>query len=589
LDTLSLHDALPICAAIVCLLVATIGGCHSSASSEVDSPIRGLSAPQDVAPSPAQARTEQAAARAPQAPLPGFAESAAVSSLELPNRQVFEPANLENEAQSIGAIAAQYQEPAGSSAPRPRSPLQLPPVLPGADAPQVHLPQRAMQMPPAERKQMVSQLYAELLPLPPSPEARPAPGQPLMTLEALQELAFSRSPVIRQAAADVEAARGSMIQAGAITNPRVYYQADNINTGTTAGYQGVAITQTVPTGGKRKLGEAAAGVDLQNAELTLQRTRHDLAGQVRTQYFAVLVAQEQIRINTVLSSFAEELYRAQITRVEAGEAAPYEPLQVRVVTAQARVQVVQSYHDYRSAWRRLAATVNWPDMQPTALAGRLDAPAPRVSYDAAVRRMLQVHLGLVIARNAVEKARYQLSLARRTPSIPDLEVTAAIQKDYTVPPFGMTYNLLVGAPIPVFNRNGGNVLAADAAVIRACSEYDRVRNGLLSTLADIFARYESASMQLDYYRRGVLVDQARIYRGTYARYQQEPAGPGGASDSTNFNDVLAAYQGLSSANATYIQLMGNQWQAVVELAALLQVDDLDRMGDESLPGRAGGQ
>ena len=108
---------------------------------------------------------------------------------------------------------------------------------------------------------------------------------------------MSRSPLIRQAAADVEAARGTAIQAGLHPNPHVGYQADDINTGSTAGYQGVGISQTISTGGKLKLARNAACMDLENARLTLSRTQYDLATQVRSNYFAVLVALERFRVN----------------------------------------------------------------------------------------------------------------------------------------------------------------------------------------------------------------------------------------------------------------------------------------------------
>ncbi len=49
----------------------------------------------------------------------------------------------------------------------------------------------------------------------------PAPGKAPLTLAELQGIAVTHSPLIRQAAADVDAARGAMIQAGAYPNPHV--------------------------------------------------------------------------------------------------------------------------------------------------------------------------------------------------------------------------------------------------------------------------------------------------------------------------------------------------------------------------------
>jgi outer membrane protein TolC len=51
--------------------------------------------------------------------------------------------------------------------------------------------------------------------------------------------------------------------------------------------------------------------------------------------------------------------------------------------------------------------------------------------------------------------------------------------------------LQVGVPLPVFDNSRGNIIAAEAALVRACSEYERARNDLFTSLADIFARYET--------------------------------------------------------------------------------------------------
>jgi hypothetical protein len=41
-----------------------------------------------------------------------------------------------------------------------------------------------------------------------------------------------------------------------------------------------------------------------------------------------------------------------------------------------------------------------------------------------------------------------------------------------------------------------------------------------------------------------------------------------------FNDVVTAQQTLATIVAFYMQALGDQWQAVVDLAGLLQADDL---------------
>jgi cobalt-zinc-cadmium efflux system outer membrane protein len=448
--------------------------------------------------------------------------------------------------------------------------LEIPSAIPGSAAPPLRLPPTRPGETPAEQRSAIEALFAELEVITPAPEPVLAPGQAPLTLAQLQATAVMRNPLIRQAASDVEAARGNMIQAGAYPNPHVGYQSDDINTGLTAGYQGGAIAQTIVTGGKLRLARASAEVDLRDAELALSKARYDLATQVRSNYLGVLVARERINVNNALAQFADHVYRIQSKRVAAGQAAAFEPLQLRVLAVQAQTQLIQSNHEYVAAWRKLAITLNSPDMAPTVLSGRIDGPVPLVSYEAARDHILRSHTNLVTAQDAVARAQYQLRLARLTPVCPNIDTNTVIEHDYTTPPFGTAISLQVGVPVPIWDNNRGNIIAAEAALIRACSEYERARNDLFTNLADIFARYETNRQTAEQYHKSILVDQVRAYRGAYRRYKVDP--------DSDFNDVVTSQQTLASTISTYIQLLGDQWQAVADLAGLTQSDDIFALG-----------
>jgi outer membrane protein, heavy metal efflux system len=465
------------------------------------------------------------------------------------------------------AVAAGFEQPAGKTAnPSPRR-LEIPGDLPGSDAPPIRLPPLRPGMTDPQRRAAIEQLYRELPQIGGLPAPEPAEGGKPLSLAELQDSAVQQSPLVHQAAADVDAARGAAIQAGAYYNPHLGYQADNMNTARSAGYQGAAITQTLDTGGKLGLARAAACVDVENAQMALRRAHFDLTAKVRSGYFAVLVAQEKVRINRALVAFADGVYRAQVARVTAGEAAAYEPLQLRVLSLQARTQLVQAQNEYQAAWRRLAATLNMPDMPPTQLAGSVDADVPAVTYERARGLLLEHHTDLAIARNSVTKARYQLQLARVTGAVPNLDVGTVVQRDMTTAPFGTTVNVQIGAPLPIFDRKRGDILTAEAGLVRARHEWDRARNDLTANLADAFARYQTASVTLGYYRSEILINQIRAYRAIYERYQQQP-------DAVSFNDIVTAQQTVAVALASYIQAIGDQWQALVDLAAAAQIDDL---------------
>ena len=149
-----------------------------------------------------------------------------------------------------------------------------------------------------------------------------------------------------------------------------------------------------------------------------------------------------------MSEFTDNVYRVQVERVRIGEAAAYEPLQLRVLAFQARAQLVQAVNDYYNAWRQLAAALNCPTLPPTEMAGDVLRPAPRISYAAALEMISRCHTTLVAAQNSVTKARLNLRLARITPWIPDVDTTAVVEYDSTTPPFNTVLSLQAAPRFP---------------------------------------------------------------------------------------------------------------------------------------------
>ena len=555
---------------LAALWCAWLAGCCYDTRCRVDSRVGSLSGcAMDVTPPPAPPAGANGPVTTPESirtPLPQpAAEPVSGDDQNALRSRIGPPCEQAGTVQSVA-----YEGPASPRPSRTVQPLEIPSSIPGSEAPPLRLPPVRPGVAPAQQRSEIESLFADLDVISPVPEPVSTPGQAPLTLAQLQAMAMNRNPLIRQAASDVEAARGAMIQAGAYPNPHVGYQCDDVNTGLTAGYQGGAIGQTIVTGGKLRLAKASAEVDFHNAELALRRARYDLATQVRSNYLGVLVARERIKVNDGLTQFADHVYRLQAKRVSAGEAAAYEPLQLRVLAVQAQTQLIQSNQQYVAAWRKLAVTLNCPEMAPTLLAGRIDGPVPEIGYEAAREQILRTHTDLVTAQNAVARAQYQLRLARLTPICPNIDTNTVIEKDYTTPPYGTVVSLQVGVPLPIFDNNRGNIISAEAALVRACSEYERARNDLFTNLADTFARYETNRQTAQQYRNSILVDQVRAYRGAYRRYEVDP--------NADFNDVVTSQQTLASTISTYIQLLGDQWQAVADLAGLLQIDDIFAMG-----------
>ncbi len=445
---------------------------------------------------------------------------------------------------------------------QPSKRFRIPEELPGANAAPLTLPPMDPGQPIEERRTLADSLFPEIAA--PQVEAAAAEGEPL-SLTTLQQMAVDNSPVIRQAAANVEQARGQAVQSGLYPNPTVGYEGDTIGTADTAGYNGVFFTQEFVTAGKLTLAQNRALQEVRATQADLRKARVRLASDVRRNYFKVLIAQEQLKFTKAISKLSQEVYEAQIDLVAGGEAAPYEPLQLRVFAVQARNNVIQSTNGLNAAWRQLAAALGLPHMSRQNVAGSVEGLTPAIDYDTALT-LLQRHSDLLAANARIAKATCNLRLQEVTP-IPNVSLYAAFQHDDTTPLSDYSTNVQVSAPVPVFNRNQGNITSAHAELVRARQDLTDTNNTLMSSLADNFNRYETSRTISESYRTDLVPDQVRVYRGVYDRFLID-------GQSVDFAQVVVAQQTLGQVVTNYMQSLTDAWMATVDLGELLQVDDL---------------
>jgi outer membrane protein, heavy metal efflux system len=443
--------------------------------------------------------------------------------------------------------------------------LKIPGELPGASAPSIRVPSLDV-ITAGERNEVIDELFPSRPPLP----RLMSPAAPPMNLSAIEQLALANNPELVQAMATITSTTGDAMQAGTAPNPTIGYESDTVGSFGTRNYQGVYGTQLIKTAGKLGLQRAVANVAVANAQLEMRKTRIDVLSRVKSGYYAVLVAQQNLAITSALAWFTNEAYRIQVDKLRAGEATSYEPAQLRTLAKQAEAAQVQAQMRYVSAWKQLAALIGVPTLPTAELEGRADMPVRPIDYEEMLARVLNNHPDVMAARNTVGQAQLQLQLDRTIP-IPDVQLYGTFQKDFTTPGTPRTtYNVQFGLPMPIFDRNRGNILSAEGDLRRATEQVRKVQNTLTAASADAFERFETNRVMSQYYRDQILPDLARAYRGVYDRHQLQP-------DEVGFGDIIVAQQNLAVAVGVYIGSLNAQWSALADIANLMQVEDFQQI------------
>lgn len=383
-----------------------------------------------------------------------------------------------------------------------------------------------------------------------------------ITLAQLEELAERCNPTLLQARAQVQAARGRYLQAGIYPNPVVGYQAGEIGNEGRAGQQGGFIRQEIVTAGKLRLNCAIATHEIRQAEDAWQAQRLRVLTDVRRGFYEVLAAQRTLELTQELVRIAEEGVKATEQLFEAKEAARTDLLQARIEAESAKMLLQTVQNRYVASWRSLAAVVGAPEMQPTPLIGNLEDGIPQFTWEETFERLLATSPQLAAAQAGV--ARAQAALSRECAErIPNVELQVGVQQD------NVTGDTIAGVqlavPIPIYDRNQGNIRRAQAELSLAQHEVDRVRLALQQRLAAVFEQYLTARQQIDTYTREILPNAQESLKLVSAGYRQ---------GELSYLELLTAQRTYLQANLAYLEALRQLRAAAATIEGNMLTDSL---------------
>jgi cobalt-zinc-cadmium efflux system outer membrane protein len=382
-------------------------------------------------------------------------------------------------------------------------------------------------------------------------------------------LALANNPSLREAAADVAAARGQLIQAQKYPNPRLGYHQEDLGTQQSpAGSIAVELDQEIVTGGKRRLDVAVAARGTDVAALAAVGRRFDVLTRIRRAYFEYLGWQETARVNEEVMAALRQ--GVDITRrlVEEVKTRPRSDLlRLQALLEEARVSRDRARITVDAAWRQLAAEVGVPQLPMPSTAAGLAMPVPWWDREAVLRRVLAANADLRQVAAEAERARLEYERARAG-ACPNITVGSGYSRNFPEHEAGAV--ITVEAPLPLWDRNQGRIYEAQARWAKAQAARATAVNRLDRDTAEAFGRYLAARSQVERQTTEILPRLVNILELVRRGYEA------GAADVT-FSDVLLAQEGLNTARLTLAETRRALWLAVADLEGLMQLD----VGEES--------
>ncbi|MCR4540652.1 TolC family protein [Pseudomonas sp. 18.1.10] len=358
-----------------------------------------------------------------------------------------------------------------------------------------------------------------------------------LTLDSALQTAFANNPDLAAAQWEIDIARGGRQQAGLIPNPVLSVDAEDTRRDTRT--TGVKLSQTLELGGKRgaRIDLATRGQDA--AALALEQRRNLLRAEVIERYYGALRAQERLDLAQRSLALAERGLVVANGRVTAGKTSPVEATRAQVQLSEIRLEFNRAQMGLSDAYRSLAASTGsaTADYQSVATPAQSTPSLPPVAQLLA-RLEQTAELRLAELQILQGEASVGLEKAQR---IPDLDVSIGSQYDAGA---RERVNLVgVSMPLPLFNRNQGNILAASRRADQARDLRNATELRLRTETRQALDLWQTANTEVRAFNQQIL---------PAAQSAVDSATRGFEMGKFNFLDVLDAQRTLIAARTQYL-------------------------------------
>jgi len=376
----------------------------------------------------------------------------------------------------------------------------------------------------------------------------------ILTLQKAIDLALDSNLDLAVARREIEATQGQVIQGQARPNPELAYSLEDQRAATRT--QSVQINLPVEMGGKRaaRITTAERGRDIAVEELNLRRV--EIRAAVVAAFFETLAEQERAALAGASVDLAKRATDAVAKRVAAGKVSPVEETKARVAEAGVRVEWAQAQSEQRNARARLASLLGANPPRFTLVSGNVEELPAVPSLDN-VQQRLSTSPTLRRMQLEVERRRSLVDV-ERSKRIPDVTFSLGVKRPTELQRDQLLFG--VSVPLPLFDRNQGNLL-------EALKREDKARDELQALNIRVSTDVLQARERLESIRREVDVLQQDVLPGAKSAY--DAATVGFENGKFNFLEVLDAQRTYFAAKSQYLKALAEAHRTAADIDRVL--------------------
>ena len=394
------------------------------------------------------------------------------------------------------------------------------------------------------------------------------------TLESSIKHTATVAPELRAAEAEIAVRTGGLSQADAWPNPIITLRADE-KLGIEDGRGGfnlsqVTITQALPMN-RLNQQRIVAAAELEVARAAQRYQRLQLENRTAQAFHALQLATERQRLAQERLDFAEnmQLGNSRSSTDRPGNdrlvryLSPLERARLAILRETARQDVALAEGKWSESLAQFRALLAMPPDALPETTRLVPAVAPDVLNTLLSR--LEAHPALQAAQLTRDASRASVDAARAQ-RFADPTLSVIHEQDYLAGERRNYIGLMLGVPIPVWNRS-------DGGVVRALGESDKAEAALEVMRRDLASRLRQSHLHL-----GHLIEQAEHYHTHLlqpARQVLDLTRKGYISGEQNGLALVDASNTYFDAQARYLELLRDAWSEAAELRLAAGVSLID--------------
>ncbi|MCD4867054.1 MULTISPECIES: TolC family protein [Pseudomonas] len=282
-----------------------------------------------------------------------------------------------------------------------------------------------------------------------------------LTLEQALAQALRDNPDYLAARQETAAAAGARQQAGLLPNPELAFEVEDTRSASQT--RSITLTQPFELGGKRAARVAVAEANAGVVDADLEARRYALRADIIQGFYELLLAEEAVRLAKQSQALAQRSLDSSGAQIRAGKLSPVSGTRAEVEQVTQRLELRRALQQRDNARVSLARQLGVSVIELGEPVGDLDR-LPEPPGEARLLQAIRQTPAMLKARQQVAAGDADVDL-QRSQRYPDVRVSLGSQYDELE---GERVNLVgFSLPLPLFDRNQGNLLAASSRADQA--------------------------------------------------------------------------------------------------------------------------